>query len=482
MNKSLLSNYFFNLFYQILILITPLITTPYISRVLGPEGIGVYSYTLSICTYFMYVASLGLPMHGQREVAYTQDNINDRSKLFFEIFLFRLLASLIILSIYIIFIFCFSEKYFYILLLQGIGIISAIFDISWFFAGLEEFKKIAIRNTFIKIISILAIFIFVNDKDDLYIYILCITLSNLVGNLSLCFYFPKYISKVKIRDMEIFKHLKLALSLLLPSLMIQIYTIVDKTLLGRIGHSIAEVGFYEQSQKIINLSIALITSLGTVLMPRLAFSFSINDKKSIENYLKIAMNITFLLTLPIVMGLIGVSGNLVPWFFGPGFEKVNVLLKIFSPLVLIMGISNILGTQYLIATKKESKLTRYIIYGTLINITLDIILIPRFNSIGTAIATLIAEFSLLIIIINNIRKEVELSINYRVVSNYLYSSIIMFLFIVIIQEYFELNASYMNTLILIIIGIVIYVLVLLLLKDKYITDFIFKIKNKMKLS
>lgn len=479
MNKFF-RNYIYNFLYQFFILITPIITTPYISRVIGAEGIGVYSYTLSLSTYFMYVASLGLPIYGQRQTSFYQDNKFERSKHFFEVLFTRLFSSMVIFFVYVGYIWFFEDRFFLIALLQGIGILSAVFDISWFFAGMEEFKSIVARNILIKLGTIFAIFLFVNDQSDLYIYVLCLTLTNLLGNISLFLLLPKYIHKVPIKDLCYLRNIKSALKLLLPSLMIQIYTVIDKTLLGKMGSSFSEVGFYEQSQKIISLCIALVSSLGTVLLPRISFLYSQNDNKSIERYINLSIRVTLFTTLPLVLGMVGVTDNFVPWFFGTGFEKVKLLLLIFSPLILIMGINSVIGMQYLIAINRELVLTKYLLYGTLINITLDVILIPHLDSIGTAIATLIAECSVMFFLLYNIKKEIHVSIKIKTCINYVVSSIIMFLTIVSIKVYYDLSPTILNTLLLIAIGGLAYISVLYFFKDEYVklVTKIIKIKGK----
>lgn len=281
MKKSVAKNYLYNLFYQILIIIVPLFTTPYLSRVLGAESIGIYSYALSITTYFILLGSLGVAMYGQREIAYVQYNKQKRSKIFFEIVSMRFITLAISL---LLFYFSFCAKgdysvYYRILILE---IIANSLDISWFFQGLEEFKKTVVRNTLVKLVSIVCIFTFVKSADDLYKYFLIYVLSTLIGNISMWMYLPKYLKKIKIRELKILQHLKPTVVLFIPQLATQLYTVLDKTMIGSIVSDKSEVGFYEQAQKLVKLLLTIATSLGTVMVPRMASTFASRQSRKIK--------------------------------------------------------------------------------------------------------------------------------------------------------------------------------------------------------
>ena len=163
------------------------------------------------------------------------------------------------------------QNYYFILIME---LVSTCFDISWFFQGLEEFKKTVIRNIIVKLISFICILVFVKTKNDLSIYILIYVLSNFIGNISLWIYLPKYIEKIKINELNIFKHLKPTLWLFIPQIAMQIYTVLDKTMIGTIIEDKSEVGYYEQAQKIVKLCLTLVTSLGIVMVPRMANTFA----------------------------------------------------------------------------------------------------------------------------------------------------------------------------------------------------------------
>ena len=323
--KSVAKNYIYNLIYQVLILILPLVTAPYISRVLGAENIGIYSFTLSISAYFILFGSLGIALYGQREIAYNQKNKKKYSVTFWEINLLRAITMFVAIIIFY-FIFVKGNQYqiyYKVLMLEIIG---NCIDISWFFQGLEEFKKTVVRNIIVKLISIASIFIFIKTSNDLYRYFLIYVLSIVIGNGSLWLYLPKYLEKVNFNEIHLIKHLKPTINLFVPQIAIQVYTLLDRTMVGAIIPGKDEVGYYDQGQKIIKLLLTIITSLGTVMLPRIANTFVNGKKDKITNYMKKSFNMVFLLAFPMIFGIIAVSKAFVPIFFGPGYDKVVILM------------------------------------------------------------------------------------------------------------------------------------------------------------
>ena len=473
--KGLAKNYIYNLMYQVLVLVFPLITTPYISRVLGAENIGIYGYTISISGYFILFGSLGIALYGQREIAYNQKSKEKYSKVFWEIVLLRIVTMSISLIIFC-FTFAFENDYkiFYrILILEIIG---NCIDISWFFQGLEEFKKTVLRNLIVKILSIVSIFIFIKSKDDIYIYYIIYVLSILVGNASLWIYLPKYLTKIKIRTLTLFRHLKPTISLLVPQIAIQIYTLLDKTMIGTIIYDKSEVGYYDQSQKIIKIILAIVTSLGTVMMPRIASTFIDGEKEKVSNYMKKSFNMVFLMVFPFIFGIIAVSNSFVPVFFGDGYDKVIVLMNVISPIILLIGISNVIGTQYLLPTKKQKEFTISVVCGAIVNFIMNLILIRRFEAIGASVGTVIAEFTVTATQIYFVRKDFNLKEILCISKNYILSSVVMFI------VSFTIGYFISNNIISILVqassGAVIYFICLLLLRDEFLFELLNKIKIK----
>lgn len=475
MKKSIKKNYIYNLTYQILTMIIPLITTPYLSRVLGAENIGIYGYTLSITTYFVLFGSLGIALYGQREIAYLQDGSKqDKSKTFIEIFIIRFITMGVSLLIFY-FIFAMNNQYAVYYKILIFEIIANIMDISWFFQGLEEFKKTVLRNIFVKLISVICIFSFVKTSDDLIKYFIIYVLSNLLGNLSLWLYLPRYIHKVRFKELQIFRHLKPTISLFIPQVAIQVYTILDKTMIGAIVEDKSEVGFYEQAQKIIKLLMTIATSLATVMIPRMASTFASGDNNKLREYMEKSFKFVLFLAFPFMLGIISISDKFVPIFYGDGYEKVVYLINIISPIIVAISLSGIIGQQYLLTTKQQKKYTLSVTIGAIVNFILNMIFIKQWKSIGASIATVIAEWTVTGIQLSLIKNEFKVLDIFRLIWKYLIASILMF--IVSLSIGYFINNNLISIIVQVSISAIVYFILLIIMKDELILNILNKAKN-----
>ena len=389
--QSIKKNIIFSTCYQILLLITPLVTTPYISRVLGPTGNGIYSYTNSYQLYFSMFAALGTLSYGQREIARNRDSKYERSKLFWEIEFLTIFTSGICIIIWLLFSLSQPHYNIYFLILT-LNIFATMFDISWFYAGIEQFKFIVLRNSFFKILGVVLQLTLVNDANDvaLYIFILCIT--NLLGSISMWMALVHLIEIVPFSKLNIYRHFKETVVYFIPTIATSIYTVLDKTLIGLITHDESQNGYYEQATKVVNLMKALtFASLNSVLGSRISYLFAEERYEEIKERINTSIDYILFMGIGMSFGLIAVAPRFVPIFFGKGYDTVIYLLYIFSPIVTIIGISNCLGSQYYTPAGLRKQSTKYIIFGALMNLCLNIILIPKFLSMGAATASLIAE-------------------------------------------------------------------------------------------
>lgn len=476
MRTSVKKNYIYNLVYQILILITPLVTTPYVSRVLGENGIGAVSYTQSIVIYFILFGTVGTTMYGQREIAYIQDDKKKQSQLFFEITIFR---TLTVTTSLIIFFLTFARKGDYALLyrIQILDILAAALDVAWFFQGLEDFKKTVLRNTFIKICGIVLIFTFVKGPEDYPIYLFCYSITNFLGNLSLWFYLPKYLQKAPITLKGILRHLGPTFALFIPQVAVQIYSFMDKTMIGIISnHNNAENAYYEQSQKIVKMSLALVTSMGTVMVPRISNIYAQKNKEELNRNMNNTFRFVWFLATPMAIGLFTIASDLVPWFFGPGFDKVTPLIRVFSPLPLAIGFNTVFGTQYLIATMQQKRYTISVVAGAFINFILNIFLIPMFLSIGAAAASVVAETCILLIQMYFVKNELDLTSMIKMAWKYLLASAIMGGIVYYIGYY--MPPAIYTTCIQIAAGGLSYAACLYILKDRFIIELIRRVLHR----
>lgn len=474
--KSITKNYIYNLTYQILILVLPLITTPYTARVLGAEKVGIYSYTYSILSYFILFGALGVALYGQREIAYVGSDKAKSKKTFLEIVLCRLVTMIGAIAVYYIFYMRKGEYavYYRIWLLE---LLATVFDISWFFQGLEDFKKTVIRNVIVRLASVTLIFVLVKTPEDLIKYITIYSIADLVGNLSLWLYLPKYFKGVKVKNINIFSHLSAIVLLFIPQIANQIYNLLDKTMIGKIVLDKSEVGYYEQGQKVIRVLLTIVTSLGIVMIPRMASTFASGDKEKIREYMEKSFKFVFFLAFPIMFGIMSVAESFVPIFFGEGYDKVVILINVISPTILLTGLANVMGTQYLLPTKRQKDYTISILGGLIVNFMLNYILIHLYDSIGASIATVISELVVVIIEFYMIKEDINIRKVVKSSYTYILASGIMLAICLIVR--WLLGTGLKVMVIQIIVGGVIYVGMLYLLKDDYLKMFINKAKNML---
>ena len=286
-------NFIYNIMYQILVMILPLITAPYIARVLGTEGVGIYSYTYSVAYYFVLFAMLGLNNYGNRQVAKVRDDKDKLSKTFISIYCMQLITSAIMILCYIIYLMFFIKENLNIAIIQIIYLISTAFDINWFFFGLEKFKLTVTRNTIIKILTVICVFIFVKTRDDLYKYTLIMSIGTLISQLMIWPFVKKSVKFVKISIKDIFKHIKPCLILFIPVIAVSLYKIMDKVMIGNMS-TMEQVGLYENSEKIVNILTALITALGTVMLPKISNLLANGEKEKSKQYIEKSMEFTII--------------------------------------------------------------------------------------------------------------------------------------------------------------------------------------------
>ena len=383
-------NYVYNLSYQILSMIIPLITTPYLSRVLGTENIGIYSYVASVTAYFTLFSTFGFHTYGQRQLAYDRDNRESCANIFFEIMTDKLIFTVIAAIAYAFVIVFAGNEYRPYFISSGLLIISTFFDFSWFFQGLENFRMIFVRSLILKITGLIFIFAFVKTDKDLTLYILADAGANLLGNLSMMPAMVKYLRDVRPGKISIKNGMKTSAELFVPMVAIYAYSLADRTMLGLTGNK-AESGVYEQAHKILRLLEMVLVSLSTVLIPRISYIYKNEGREKVKTTIDNSYRFVIFLGMPICFGLFAAADNLVPWFFGSGYDKVAFLLKMSSPIIPIIGMANIAGNAVLIPIEEHNKTTVATITGAVVNIILNSVWIGVWFSTGAMAASIISE-------------------------------------------------------------------------------------------
>ena len=472
--KSIIKNYLYNLTYQILIIILPLITASYLARVLGAVGNGIYIYTFTIVNYFILFGSLGISMYGQREIAYSQNDKVKRKKTFIELVIFRFIA-IGIASIVYYFSFMRNGEYVLYYRILFFELLAAGFDISWFFQGMEDFKKTVIRNIIVRLSSVALIFILVKEQSDLNKYLAIYAFADLIGNISLWFYLPKHFKGIKVKNISLTKQIPAIVLLFIPQIANKIYNMLDTTMLGKIIADKSETGYYEQSQKIIRVLLTVVTSLGTVMVPRMASMFANGEKENISRYMKKSFNFTYLLSFPIILGLIAISKDFVPWFFGPGYDKVIILMNIIAPIILLMGIANIIGTQYLLPTKRQKEFSISVLGGIVVNFILNYIMIHLWKSIGACIATVLSQLVVDAIQWHYVKDEINLKEMCQLSYRYIFASVMMFICCMLVRI---VSSGFICIVIQGLVGVIVYFGILIIFKDEFIYLVLKKIQDR----
>lgn len=461
--KRIVKNYIYNTSYQLLLVITPLITAPYLSRVLGVTGLAVSNYAYSLVTYFVLFGTLGSSLYGQREIAYYQNDPIRRTSILKEITAFRMVMVSVSIVIYALTMIRNGGEYQTVYIIMLTELVAAAFDISWFFQGLEEFKKTVIRNVIVKIFGIALIFLLVKGPEDINMYALCMTVPTFIGNLSLWAYLPKYIAKSPFSIKDISKYIKPMLWLFVPQAAIEIYTVLDKTMLGILSSNIDSVGYYTNAQHVVKTFMQLIISLGTVMMPAMASAFARKKFDEIDKMLSGSFNFTFIFGCPMMFGIAAVANNFSVWFYGQNFAPVGPMMMAMSPIILFIGLSVVLGKQYLLPTKKQKIYTIAVVTGACVNVLLNFILIPSFDGIGACIASVVAEFSVAVVELIAVRKELPVGKYFKENARYLLFSAIMF-----VPAFFLGNfvSGILGTFVQVIAGIAVYLLLLIVFRDE----------------
>lgn len=398
-------NFIYNIAYQILMIIIPLITVPIVTRRLGANNLGIYSYTNSITNYFMLFSLLGISNYGNREIAKSRNDKNKLSKTFWSIYAVQFIFSFIVLLVYI-FYSVFISKYRLIALIQILFIVSTMLDINWFFFGIEKFKTTVTRNAIIKIVSLFLIITFVNYPNDLWKYTLILSLGTFMSQLVLWLFVFKEINLIPLKQISIKEHLKGIIVLFVPVISYSIYKLMDKIMIG-IFTDVSNVAFYENAEKIINVPTLIVAALGTVMMPRIANLISNNNKVEAKKYFDASIEFVLFFSIPVVVGLILVGSDLCKIYLGISFVKSGQLLQLLSITVLFVSIANVIRTQYLVPMSKDKVYIVSTVLGAVINFILNIIFIQLIGVSGACIGTIVAELVVMLYQIVSTRKEIN---------------------------------------------------------------------------
>lgn len=470
-------NFLLNVTMGIINIIISIFVTAYIARVIGANNIGLYAYLVSIVSYFILFGAIGTHKYASREIAYCRDNKEEMSRVFFEVVILHTVMCSIALLVFLVSL-SFSDFDYRLIIMISFFIVNEMLDITWFFQGNENFK-ILLKTTFaIRIVFVLALLIFVHSPDDFYAYVAIEVMYNILFNGSLWFHLHKYIKKV--RNLHPLRHLKESLLLFLPSIAVHIYAYLDKTMLGYLAAgTYNELSYYSLAEGIVKSFLLLGGSLTSVTAPRVANLNANSEQEEITKTLYESYRICWFITLPITILIFISAKTIVPLYFGPGYDGVIAVMKLLSPIVIILTLNGITGEQFLIPCKYTNTQTAVLFGGLFINFTANALLIPRYHAIGACISTIAAEGFIAIVqlIVANRIGVIKIAKVLKEGRNYFLSSAFVIAFDVAAFHFLDTVSLYQLVLI-IVAGLVIYFGLLILLRDVLVMSIIKRLKAK----
>ena len=384
---KVIKNYLYNLSYQILTIILPIITVPYVTRIFTSEDLGSYGFYYSIVSYFSLFAMLGIGIYGTKQIAAARDV----SSTFWNIYAIQLIASLLALFVYVITLVSIPKMSGMVPIILGIVLLTKMIDISWLFTGKEDFKKITLRNTMVKVAGVISIFTFIKSSEDLYLYIFLIVIFDFLGQFVMWIPAKKFIKRPSFDTKIIKKNLHPIVLLFLPQVAISLYVVLDRTLLGLLG-SYSDVGIYEQGQKLTSILLTVVSSLGAVMLPRVANLLSERKEKEAQNMVRFSFILYNLIIFPMIFGLIAINEIFVKLFLGQNFQDVKYVLYIIVFNIMFIGWTNILGYQVLVVRNKNKEFMLSTTIPAIVSVAVNITVIPFFGYIGASITSVVVEF------------------------------------------------------------------------------------------
>lgn len=382
-----LKNYLYNLSYQLLVIVLPVITTPYITRVFSSNDLGSYGYYNSIVTYFILLATLGVANYGTKEISGHRKNVQ---KTFWGIYSLQVLATCLALVLYIAVCLIIPSMNNLIAYILGFSLLSRGLDISWLFQGMEDFKKITVRNTAVKLLGVASIFIFVKKPSDLYLYIVLLVGYDLLGQLSMWLPAREHIGRPHLDIVYAKQHIKPVILLFLPQIAISLYITLDRTMLGALS-STTDVGIYDQALKFLNILLTIVTSLGSVMLPRVSNLLSSGNQKAVNKLHEMSFLVYNLVIFPMVAGILIVNKDFVNFFLGKDFQDARYAIAIMVFRMFFIGWTNIMGIQILIPHNKNREFMLSTTIPAFFSVGLNILLIPSLGYIGASIVSVSTE-------------------------------------------------------------------------------------------
>lgn len=396
--STLRKNIVFNTLLSISQILFPLVTFPYASRILGPAGMGTVSFADNFITYFLIFSALGIPLYGVREIAKVKDDRIALGKVFSELVLIHLLTS--ILSVGILLLISLSSTKLsnsFGLYQIGMGILLGnVFIAEWFFQGIEKFKYIAVRTVLIRLFTIALLFFLVHAPADKNIYYALNLIATIIAALANMYAVSKLVN-ISFFNLSLKKHLKPLFIIFSNSIITTIYLVFDTIILGFLTNDV-HVGYYAASMRISKISLAVIGVLSAVLLPRLTVAFRDKNWDEAKSLLVKSMSFVIFLSIPIAVGTFCLSEEIITLFAGTKYLPAATSLQILCFIVCFVGMAQVFAHQILLPLHQERKILYASLFGVVISLSLNFMLIPTLKQNGAAISSLATEASVTVVL------------------------------------------------------------------------------------
>ncbi len=473
---GLAKNIGYNMILQLVTALLPFVVTPYVARVLQPTGNGIYSFTHSIVNYFVLFAGIGLSVYGTRQIAFKKDDPTELSKTFAELFWLKGITTLAAVVVFLVCMPLLAPEYTLILLLQGIQLLAVLFDISWLYAGLGQFKISVTRTLIVKVLTILATFLFVREVQDLWLYVLICAIGALCTNLAMWYRLGRHVRFARVRIKDILKTVKPVSVVFISFLAIEVYTVLDKTMIGVLSTQ-EQVAVYTYAEQFAKAGLGIIGAISTVLLPYMSSLKQSGDERAFVRNFNNSLSIVSMVGIAASFGIAGVAEQFIPWMLGDGYEASIMLLMLLSPLTTIISTSNIVSRAYLLPANRERVCNIGVISAACINVLLNALLIPRFAALGACVATLIAEVSVTLVYLVCSRSVLHSKRYLLSLLKYVGAGLCMFFGVRGIGAL--LGAHVWTTVLQVAFGVTLYGIALLLLRDALALQLFRTVKNKL---
>jgi O-antigen/teichoic acid export membrane protein len=478
---SLKKNVVYNTILTVSNVAFPIVTTPYVSRILGVENIGIVNFVTTYAFYFALFVALGIPMYGMREIAKQANNQEARNQIFSELFVITVLSAIIFSIIYLITIFSVpslaQNKEF--LLIVGVSVLFVPLNVDWFFSGREKFKIVTLRPLATKIIAVGGLFIFVRTRNDIVPYLILSIVANLSSQIWNFGYMLKTEVQFRFKRLQLKKHLNAVLVLFATNIAISVYTMLSPLILGFMS-DYTQVGYYTSAIKVSKMVLPIVTAMSPVVVARInTIKGEKDSQKEILRLLNNSFGYMMMLAVPATIGLIMVAPRFVPLFFGEEFIPATVSLQILSLLIVIIGINNLLAMQILVGMGYEKKALKVVLFGALSSLCINILMVGPYGSIGASIASTTAEIIVTIVSIIFVLEIVSLRINTKNILEPIVAALPIIPISIYIDHLFEHNLTYLLVTI-IICGIIYIVIMMFIFKNEQLNQITHSIDRKIK--